>query len=148
MKVAVTIIGVILVLLLFGTMLGGITSARTDERTDSFAAVTTGVGETEADVILVTDIYGDDILNVIEITSDLNTDAPLPDAYVAGTNTLTVRGLTASDSRNLDITYRYNALTGDSATAGTFMGFVPLFVIIALVVIVVGAMVAAFSHRG
>lgn len=147
MKMAITIIGVILVILLFGTMMGGITNARTDERTDAFGAVVTGGGVTTTDVTLVADLYGDDILNVVEITSDLGTDVPLVNAYNPATNALTVHGLTASQTRTLSVVYKYDALIGDSATAGMFMGFVPLFVVIAVVFIIVGAMVAAFVHR-
>lgn len=147
MKVAFTIVGVVIVLLLFGTMMTGINSARTDERTDAFAAVVTGVGETEADVVLVADLYGENILNVVSITSDNALDAPLPDSYTAATNTLTVRGLAASDTRALDVEYQYDAMTGDAAPAGTFLGFVPVFVAIAIVAIVVGAIIAAFVTR-
>ncbi len=147
MKVVLTIIGVILVLLLFGTMLGGITDARTDERTDTFVAVVTGVGETDADVELVAELYDEDILNVVSITSDNALDGPLPDAYVAVGNTLTVRGLAASDTRTITVEYRYDALTGDAAPAGTFMSLIPLFIGIAIILIIVAAMVAAFRNR-
>lgn len=148
MKAAFTIVGVIIVIVLFGTMITGIRTAQTEERLDAFTGVTTGAGENEADVILVTDVYGNDILNVVEIISDNGLDAPLPDSYTSGNNSLTVRGLAASDTRSLDVTYRYDALTGDSAAAGTFLGMVPIFVGIAVVVILVAAGVAAWSARG
>lgn len=148
MKIALTIIGVILVLLLFGTMMHGITDARTDERTDAFGAVVTAGGDFDTDVVLVADLYDNNVLNVTSITSSLNTDVPIVDSYVAGTNTLTIKGLTASETRTLTVIYKYDALTGDAATAGTFLGFTPLFVIIAVVVVVIGAIVAGFASRG
>lgn len=147
MKVAMTIIGVIVIILLFGTMMSGLSEARTDERTDAFAGVTTGVGVVEADVVLVAELYSDDILQVVSITSDNGSDAPLPDSYTPATNTLTVRGLAASDTRGLSVVYKYDALTGDSAPAGRFMGFLPFFIVIAVVLILVGVMVAAFKNR-
>lgn len=146
MKVVLTIIGVVIVLLLFGTMMVGIKDAKTDLRTDSFA-VTTGALETEADVVLVADLYDNSILEVTAITSDELTDNPLPDSYVSNTKALTVRGLAADDSRTLAVTYRYDALTGDSAPTGSFLGFLPIFVIIVCVLLLVGGMIAAFSKR-
>ena len=147
MKVVMTIVGVILVLLLFSTMLGGIEAAQTDVRTDTFGAVVTAPAATTAPVVLVADLYDGSVLKVDSVTSDLGTDVPLVDSYVAATKTLTVRGLTADASRTLTVVYKYGALTGDSAAAGTFMDFLPLFIIIALVVIVVACMIAAFAHR-
>lgn len=138
MRAVMIVVGVIIILLLFGTMLTGIQTAQTDERTDAFTSVVTGVGESEADVVLVADPYDDNILNVIEITSTLGTDAPLADSYVTSTNTLTVRGLTASQTRTLDVLYRYDAMTGDASMVSNLMGYIPLFVVMAIVIILIG----------
>lgn len=145
MKVALTVIGVIIVLAMFGTMLGGINAAETDERTDVFAAVVTGLGETTADVILVADIFDNNILNVTSITSDNVLDAPLPDTYVEGTNTLTVRGLNANDTRGLTIVYEYDAL--DDQAVGTLFGLLPLLVVVAVIMILIGVGIMAVRHR-
>lgn len=147
MKAVLAIIGVIIIIVLFGTMLAGIHSAKTDERTDAFAAVVTGGGVTEADVVLVTDIYDGDILNVISITSDNVLDAPLPDSFVGATNTLTIRGLAAADTRDLVVIYEYDALAGQGDTTGTFLDMLPIFIAIATAVIIVGAIVLVFVNR-
>lgn len=147
MKAAFTIVGVVIILILFGTMMAGIKNAQTDERIDAFAAVTTGVGVTEADVVLVTDIYDNSILNVSGIVSSNALDAPLPDSFTPVSNTLTIRGLNANDTRSLEVVYLYAALTGDAAPAGTFLGMVPIFVGIAIVVIIVGAGIAVWTSR-
>jgi len=146
MKVIFTIIGVVMVLLLFGTMMGGITEAQTDERTDAFGAIVTGGGDVDAAVVLVGDLYGNDILNVTSVTSDLVTDVPLVSVYVPGTNTLTIIGLTASDTRTLTVIYLIDALTA-SPGVSTFFGLLPLLVVIALVVVVVAGMIVAFKNR-
>lgn len=147
MKAAFTIVGVIIVLVLFGTMMSGIRSAQTDERIDAFAGVTTGGGIVETDVVLVTDIYDNNILNVVGIISDNPLDAPLPDSYAPLTDTLTIRGLAASDTRDLEVTYQYDVLTGDSAPAGIFLGMTPIFIGIAIIVIIIGSMVAVWASR-
>lgn len=147
MKALLGVIGIIIILLLFGTFMGGIKDAQTDERTDTFAAVVTGGGVTTADVELVTDIYDNNILEVTEITSDLGTDSPLPDTYVSATNTLTVRGLTAAQTRTLTVTYRYDSLAGtDAEPTGKFLGFLPIMVIIVCICIAVAGVILAFKH--
>lgn len=147
MKTVLVIIGVIIVLLLFGTLLGGINDAQTDLRTDAFGAVVTGGGVTTANVVLVATLYENSNLNVTSITSDLGTDVPIVGTYTALTRTLQVNGLTAAQTRTLTVIYKYDALTGDTATVGTFFGFLPLLVVVAVVVIVIAALVAAFKNR-
>ena len=146
MKTAFTIIGAIIVLVLFGTMLAGIGEAQTDERTDPFGAVVTGGGITVADVVLVVPLYEGNLGNVVSITSDLGTDVPIQTDYTALTQTLEVSGLTASDTRTLTVTYKYGAL-GNYVGVNSFFGFIPLLVGVAVVIIIVGSMVGAFKNR-
>jgi hypothetical protein len=148
MRAALAVIGVIIILILFGTMMGGITAAQTAERVDAFAAVTTGGGIVEADVVLVADPFNGALTSVTSIVSTEVLDAPLPDAYVAGANTLTVRGLNPSDTRTLTVTYLYGALTGTAASTGTFLGLIPIFIAIAALLILIGAGFAVYSSRG
>lgn len=147
MKAALAVIGVIIILILFGTMIVGINQAQTDERLDGFVGVTTGVGVTEADVVLVADPFNNDILNISAIVSTNPLDAPLPDSYVGATNTLTVRGLNANDTRTLNVTYAYGSLTGNAAAVGSFLDMIPIFVSIAAVLIIVGAAIAVFVTK-
>jgi len=126
-------------------MMTGLNAAQTDERTDTFA-VDTGVGETDADVVLVADLFNNSLISVTDITSNCTTDNPLPDDYTSTSNTLSVRGLDTDTSRTLEVTYQYDALTGDSAPASTFMGLVPLFVIVAAVVILVASGIGGFMY--
>lgn len=144
MKVAMTVIGVIICLLLFGTMIGGITDAQTDERTDTFIS-TTGIGETTDDVVLVSDIFDDNLNNVVSITSNNSDDAPLPDTWVGASNTLTVRGLNADDTRTLTIIYKYDNL--DNEPVQTFFWLIPLLVAVALVLVLVAVGIAAIKNR-
>lgn len=153
MRAVAVIVAVILVLSLFGVMVAGIDDAQTDERVDVFGGVTTGVGETTADVVLVADPWNDDILSIVSIVSSNSSDAPLPDSYVTATNTLTVRGLAASDTRGLTITYDYGSLDEHASQIGTFLGMTPLFITIALIALVVtagigGAMMLVNKRRG
>jgi len=146
MKTALTIIGAIIVLVLFGTMMTGIGEAQTNEQEDDFGAVVTGGGDFDADVVLTVPLYDEGLINVVDITSDLGTDVPLATDYTALTQTLEVSGLTASQTRTLTVTYRYAALD-DYAGVNEFFGFIPLLVGVAIVAIVVGAIVVSFRNR-
>lgn len=146
MKAVFVIIGVIIVLILFGVMLSGIDDAQTSQRDDAFAGVATAPAVYTADVQLVVDIYDNNIVNVVSIISDNALDAPLPDTYVAASNTLTVRGLAANDSRSLVVTYKYGSLTGTAAKAGTFLDMIPLLMGMIIVVIIVAAGYMAWSR--
>jgi hypothetical protein len=145
MKSVFVIIGVIVVILMFGVMISGIKSAQTAERIDLYNSVTGG-GDFDTDVVLVGTLYDDDLLNAT-ITSDNALDAPVPTLYVPLTRTLTVSGLVASDTRQLTVTYLYGSLTGAAASAGTFLGITPLLVAVGVLLLIVAVLVTAFKSR-
>ena len=137
------LIGVALVIAMLGTLFSGIGEARTDERDDELGA-STGVGETETDVVLVGSLYNAAITSVISIISNLESDAPLPDSYISGTRTLTVRGLTADESRILDITYLVEADIWEASS--TFLGLMPFFLVVGCLCLLAGIIWSAFSR--
>ena len=144
MKAVFVIIGVIIVILMFGVMVGGIKSAQTAERTDLYNSTT--AAETDEDVVLVGTLYDEDLLNVT-ITSDLPADAPVPNTYTAVSRTLNIEGLAANETRQLTVTYLYGSLTGAAASAGTFLGLTPLLVAIGVLLLIVAVIVAAMKSR-
>ncbi len=146
MKTAFAIIGAILILVLFGTMISGMREAQTDEQEDNFGAEVTAPGTTTADVVLTAPLYGEELTNIVSITSTLGTDVPLATDYTPLTRTLEVSGLDDDASRTLTVTYLFGAL-GDYVGVGTFLGLTPLLVGIGAVIIIVAAMVLAFKNR-
>jgi len=122
----------------------GIYDFRTDVREDSFS-VTTGVGETTADVVLVKELYDDDISTVTAL-SDNTTDTPTADAYNTGTRALTVGGLQAETSRGLTVSYDVYALTGGGAI-DTLISRYDLIWIICLIAFPAVALAAIFVGR-
>lgn len=135
-----TLIGVVLVIAMLGTVFNGISEARTDERTDEIGA-STGVGETEADMVLVGNLYNSAITSVSGIVSSLESDVPVPDSYISDTRTLTVTGLTADQSRILEVTYLVEADIGEASN--TFLGLMPFFMIVGCVILIAGVIWAA-----
>lgn len=146
--VVVALLFLIMSMFLFPGMIGSVEDTQTVTRTDDFATVVTAPAATTANVVLVAELWQDSNLNVVTITSDLGTDVPLVGAYVAATKTLTVGGLDDDASRTLSVEYKYNRFTGDTATqaAGTFVGFWPLMLGLAIVIIIVGIGIAVFKN--
>lgn len=84
------------------------TDFRTSEYTAPYIAAT-APGVTTADVVLTQDLFNNATANVT-ISSNNVLDAPLPFAFVSATDTLTVSGLAADDSRTLTLVYKISAL--------------------------------------
>ena len=111
------------------------------------AAVTTGAAELTADVVLDEELWKDRTTAVTSITSDNGSDTPVADSYVAATQTLTVSGLVESDTRELTITYEYDALT-DYTMMGLLVSWAPVLLLIGIMGLIGGALWSAVSFRG
>ncbi len=109
MEAVFGIISIFIALIMFGLVMTGSHDILTDSDTDTFANVTTAVGVTSADVVLTSDLYNSAVSSVTSVTSSLITDVPVAATYTAGTNTLHVTGLTASETRTLTAVYDYGA---------------------------------------
>ena len=118
-------IGIITLVLFFGffpVISTGIHDFRTDEAVQN-RVVVTGVGETSADVVLVEPLFGDKTDEVESVTSTLETDTPVATTYVAGTQTLTIVGLTADETRTLTVQH-YTAIDDQyMSIVGPFLTF-------------------------
>lgn len=125
MQTVFLIVGLVITIMMFPMALSAMHDIQTDSQTEVEAAVTTGVGVTTANVVLTYDIFNENLANVTSITSDELTDVPVAGTWVAATNTLTVTGLAADDSRTLTITYNYDGLT-DYTGLGTVVGISPI----------------------
>jgi len=112
------IFGIILIFVAMALFPGMVMEPTHEMLTDSAVAsgnVTTGVGETSGTLTLQQGLYDDDTANVSSVTSSLGTDAPIASSYVAATRHVTITGLTASQTRELTVSYLYDAtssLTG------------------------------------
>jgi len=143
----VGIIGVVILMIVFPIVMSATHDLQIDEQADAFAGVATGAGETDADVVLTVDLYGDDNTNVLSIVSSLETDVPVAGTYTAATNTLNVTGLTAESSRTLTVTYEIDALTSFTGMAALF-GITPLHVTVSIQVIVIASTWYSFKKGG
>ncbi|MDD5095169.1 MAG: hypothetical protein PHV74_12460 [Dehalococcoidia bacterium] len=116
---------------MFPMVLSAAHDIQIDDTTDSFAGVTTDVAVTTANVVLTGDLWNDDNGHITSITSSLETDVPVAGTYVAATHTLSVSGLTASETRTLTVLYEADAL-GDYTGLGSMVGIAPMIIFIGL----------------
>lgn len=103
-RVIVAIFAVILLLGFAGPISNGIHDWRIDEVTQTFS-VATEAGGTSGSVVLSRDLFKDLVSEVESVTSNYEGDTPAPGTYTAATDTLTVTGLTESQSRTLTVVY-------------------------------------------
>lgn len=102
-RIFIAILALVLLFGFSGVITTGIHDLRTDEVIQS-EEVVTGVGETTADVVLNSALFRDGISEVDSITSTVE-ETPVSSSYAAETQTLTVSGLDADETRTLTITY-------------------------------------------
>ena len=146
MKVVIGIIGIVIAMVVFPIIMSSTHDVQTDNRTELFAGVVTGGGETSANVTLTKQLYNDDVAYVTSITSSLITDVPVASSYNSGTKALTVGGLTAASSRTLTVNYENNALV-DYTGMGAVVGITPLLIWVSIIAVVIGGIYVAFRSR-
>lgn len=143
MKSVLLIIGAVIVIILLPATLTSIDDFRAKDQIATYN-VDTGGGVTTATVTLVEDLFNDLTANVT-ISSNSTDDAPIASSYSSTTNVLTVSGLIASESRQLTVTYKIDALA-DYFGAGTGARVWPLMLVLGVIGIVVGAVYNATKH--
>jgi len=142
------IFGVILLFNFMPNLTNSTHDLQTDAATQAFPAVTTGAGETAADVVLTKDPYQDRTTSITGITSDnvLDVNPLVAATYTTATNTLHVTGLVASQSRTLTIAYETDALS-DFTMMGTIVGWTPVLIVIAVLAVIGGTIMALIPRR-
>ena len=130
MKWVYTIIGIIVICLMFPLAMTGIHSAQTDSQTDVFPACV--VAGTTTDVVLTEDLWGDRSGSVTAITATGAGAVPVAGTYVAATNTLTITGLGADTPQDITVTYDIDGTT-DFTGLGEIMGLTPLLIWVAII---------------
>lgn len=146
MGIVMGIIGIVIVFIMFPLIMDSSHDIQTDDYTQAEASVTTGAGETAADVVLTKALYDDDNTWVTSVTSSEGTDTPAVGTYTAATKTLNVTGLAESTSRTLTIVYEYDGLTSYTGMSA-FVGLTPLLVLISIIAVVIGGTWFAMSGR-
>jgi hypothetical protein len=143
MKAVSLLIGVCIVIALFGAILGSITAFRSAEYIQP-ANVSTS-GNTSTTVKLVQPLL-DDNTGFITITSSDPNDAAVPYSYLSASQNLTISGLEATASHYLYITFRYNQL-GDYLGADTVAKLWPLMIGVGILGIIGVSIYTAYDRR-
>jgi hypothetical protein len=141
------ILGIIMVavmFVIFPIVMDSAHTLQTDAEVQTEAAVVTGAGVTDADIVLTEALWDDDNTYVTSITSDNVLDTPVAGVYTAGTLSLNVTGLAAADTRTLVLTYEYDGLT-DYTGMGALVAVAPLLLFLAVIGAVVGGLYVSFK---
>lgn len=141
--VVFVIVGIMVCIYMFPTMMDSLHDLRTNDQTDAFS-VDTGGGVTNSSVTLSQDLWEGGTEYVDSVTSDLGTDNPVTNTYTSATNALLIEGLTASASRNLTVIYGIAALDEYSGME-EFTGLAPLIIFVIILGIAGAAIWRSFS---
>jgi len=130
LKIGIGIIGISICLIIFPIVMDSAHSIQTESQADSYN-VTTGAGETSADVTLTRDLWAHNVTAVTNFTSTEATDVPVASSYVEATRALTVGGLAESKTRTLSVTYDTDRL-GGYVGLSSLAGVMPLIIFIGI----------------
>lgn len=121
-KVLLVILGVFLLLGAFASPINtGIKGMRTEDTTEN-SVVTTGAAATTANVTLASDLFRDNVAEVITITSNRTGESPVATSYTAASNKLLVSALDAGQTRTLTINYYAETDNTAMRAIGPFLG--------------------------
>lgn len=138
MKAISVILGICLIVLMFGAILLSLDTFRLTAYEEDHIVTTSG--STQATMVLSQDLYDGDTAGVT-VTSNVTNDAPIPSTYATSTNTLTVTGLEDGQSHRLTVSYNIDAL-GDYWGAQTASRTIPLIIIIGCIAAIGAAIYA------
>ena len=142
------IFGIVFLMLMAPSLLGGLNDFRTDNISNAFSVNTTGAGSiTTGNVTLTQALFESGVQHVTSISSNWSADVPLATAYNSNTRVLTVSGLVANQTRTLNVTYDRGILAKDIDAVANTTPTLWIFSILALLLIAIGGAVVAVAHR-
>ena len=147
MKQAIlSIVGLVIILILAGTVLPDVvTDAASESYTEPFIN-TTGVGETSDDVTLSYAHYYEDLTSLTASSNDTG-DTPVVLAYDEDTYNVTISGLQASTTRTLTVGYVREANQQFTGYSG-FLRILPFIFVILGAAACIWGLVSAWKSRG
>jgi hypothetical protein len=139
MKWLYSFLSIFIVILMFGGLTQGAKNARATEYIQTAPLVVTA-SSTSASVTLLKPLMDNDITAVTALSSSDVDDTPAVSTYTSGSKALAIIGLAENTSRTLYITYNYAGL---DATPDLIMTYMPLFLVIGLLILVVVVFLAS-----
>jgi len=142
---AISIICVIVAFIFFPQIMRTAEEAKVREATETHLVVT-DVAEEEAEVTLYNDLYNANLEYVVGISSSNDNDTPVATDYNEVTQKLTVGGLVAEVTRNLEISYDTDAIANLTGV-GAFLGLTPFLFLGGIIAIIGGIIYHSFRSR-
>ena len=144
MKSISILFGVGFICLMLAAIMGALNAFRAVDVTEPHNVTLTGSDNTTASFVLANDVLDNNKVNITVYSPNVG-DAPVAYGYVSATHLLTVNGLLPDTSRQLSVVYKVSRLDG---FVDLMVRFVPAFLVIGLIFIIIGAAVAIFQGRG
>lgn len=130
-----SVILLVIALIMLPLVIDGVHDARTDTVVaEAFPGCVVAAGAT--DVVLAHDLYRGVAADVTAMTATGAGAVPAFDAWVGGTNTLTIDGLGADTPQDITVTYDYDAV-GAFAGVGAITGLIPLLVVVGIIIVAI-----------
>lgn len=141
-------LGIIVLCLLLPLAYVGLDIAQHEDYEQLAAGITTGSLDTDADITLANLPDPNRAASVKSITSTVDTDIPVVSNYDETTKVLTVGGLTAEETRSLEITYQIESATITSYPfLGTFIIAISYLLVLGIIALIIAVVLGAFRGR-
>lgn len=140
MKPVVAIIGVGILIMLFGGIMAALGNFRGVDYTEPH--IVDNGAETTVTIVLANDVLDDSTTNITAASNNAD-DACVPFLYTPSTRQLVINGLNASDTRTLQITYKVPRLDDFTDLASRYF---PAFLVVGCISIVAGVVITAFRR--
>lgn len=144
MRPALLVIAAVIIVLLLPASIVALNEFRMTDYEEPHN-ITTGAGETTANVSLSQELFNDDTA-LVSLSSNNTSDAPIPYLYTSATRYLLITGLVEDDTRQVTVTYKIDNLT-DYVGAGVAAKVWPVFLILGIIGIVAAGVYSA-TRRG
>ena len=125
---------IVIALLLLPLVVSSVHDVQTDVQLDSFPGCI--VADNATDAVLTEDLHRDDVNEVTLITANGTGAVPVANTYTAGTHTLNVTDLGADTPQDLTVTYNFTT-NADFSGVNTFVGLIPLLVVVGLIIVAI-----------
>lgn len=138
------VLGIIFLMLLFPSFIGGVVDTQTDNITNTYN-VTTNTTSSNATVTLSQPLFNDSTGHVTLLSSDGGGgDNPVASSYGTASRQLSLTGFDTNKTRNVTVTYRTDALTSYQGI-GTVMPYLPMIGMFTVIAVILALLYRAWA---
>lgn len=144
MKSLLVVFGAILLIIALPAFFQATHDAEIQAYTETFAGITTGAGVYSSNTTLSEDLYDDNVISVLSISSNSTNDSPSATTYNSVNRLLSFGGLADNLTRTLSVEYEIDSTLLPTG-AGVFLTVVNWFYVFTIIGMIAGAIYAFFD---